>query len=589
MNHAKCYRAGYPRPRFVRESFFSLDGVWNFAFDDEERGEREAWEKGGKFDGTINVPYAYQAAASGIGTDEYHPVLWYSRTFSAEVPQGKRLLLHFEGVDYLAKVWLNGRCLGAHRGGYARFSLDATDFLKAGDNLLVVRCEDRRSLLQPRGKQRYVEKNVSCFYTDTSGIWKSVWAEVVGASYLASVSALCDYGHCALRLEYEIAHWRQGLRFGVELSFGGELVSYTETQPSAPYGRICIDLTLPRRVLPMKPWYAGGTQFFDVRYFLKEGDEVLDEVGSYTGLVCYGTRENAIEINYLPNRYFRMVLAQGYYPAGGMTATEEELLRDCMLIKELGFNGVRMHQKIEDERFYYFCDMLGLFFWLEMPAVYDFTAESASALTEEWTEIVRQYRGYLALMAYVPVNESWGVLQTAENGQMQAFTSSLYSLTKALDPTRFVISNDGWEHTKSDIVTLHNYAQTGEELRLAYGDMARALRGGFSGETHSRAPFARGWEYGGQPVIVSEYGGVAYEKGTPEGWGYGTAARDGEELLSRLKELTQAIVDTEAQGYCLTQFTDVMQEKNGLLTEAREPKMPIERLREINQTVRHKP
>ena len=587
MRHADCYRQGYPRPRFVRGSYIPLDGEWDFCFDDAREGERRRWYRRGVRGMRIRVPFAYQCEKSGIGEDAYHAVLWYSRTFSYRLPAGRRLLLHFEGADYRAKVWLNGALLGTHTGGYTRFSFDVTDFLRRGENLLAVMCEDARSPDQARGKQRYVEKNVSCFYTDTSGLWKPVWAEEVPAYYIGHVAASCDYANCRAVFEYSLPHHKQGLTFGVELSFGGERVAYTETEADA-YGRLCADLTLRRRVLPIKPWsLSAPSQYYDVRYILKDGGEVIDEVGSYIGLVDYRTRGNTILFNYTDGCYFRMVLAQGYYKGGGMTAeSDEELLRDVQLIKQLGFNGVRMHQKIEDERFYYFCDMAGLFFWLEMPAMYDYTQESAARFAAEWAETVRQYSGYMSLMAYVPVNESWGVLQTAENGQMQQFTAALYRLTKALDPARPVISNDGWEHTESDIVTLHNYAQTGRELRLAYADLPAFLHGGLTGDTHTRPAFAAGWGYQGQPVIVSEYGGVAY-RNSGGGWGYGTGAADGEEFLSRLKELTQAILSVKGcQGYCLTQFTDVMQEQNGLLTEEREPKLPVERLREINALCR---
>lgn len=350
-------------------------------------------------------------------------------------------------------------------------------------------------------------------------------------------------------------------------------------------------ITLKNKILCLKPWSLGRTeQIFDIKYFLKKDGKIIDEVGSYTGLVNYRTKGNTIQVNYLPNYYFRMVLDQGYFPDSGMTPkTDDELLNDVLLIKEMGFNGVRKHQKIEDERFYYFCDMVGLFCWLEMPTMYDFTPESVSAFTTEWMEVVRQHKGYLSLMAYVPVNESWGVLQTAENEQMQQFTAGLYGITKALDNTRLVISNDGWEHTVSDIATVHNYAQTGKELTMAYEDMDAFMRNDFTGDLHTRTAYADGWEYGGQPVIVSEYAGIAFRKDDGKGWGYGTSVADEDAFVARLKELTQSIVNAKGcQGYCITQLTDVMQEMNGLLTETRACKVAIEKIKEINSLTREK-
>ena len=586
MQHAKCYKKGYPRPRFVRENYTLLSGEWDFCFDDKNDGEKRRLYRGLPAENTvkINVPFAYQSEASGVEDKTDHAYMWYSRTFSYDLPRGKRLIINFDGADYLAKVWLNGTFIGSHAGGYARFSFDLTDHVKKGENLLIVKCEDEFTPVISRGKQRYVEKNVSCFYTPTSGIWKNVWLEEVSDVYLQNVISVCEYENCRANFEFYLNKFVKGASLKIEASYQGEKVASTEVEIFADYGRATLDLTLFDKVLVMKPWTSGRpNQFFDLKYTLKINGKPVDEAGSYTALVDYRTVNNGIEVNYLPCYYFRMVLAQGYYPFGGMTAKDdEELLNDVLLIKEAGFNGVRLHQKIEDERFYYFCDMAGLFFWLEMPAAYDYTAKAAANLSREWSEIVLQHKGYLSLMAYVPVNESWGVLQTSENKAMQNFTAALYRLTKSLDPTRPVISNDGWEHTESDIVTLHNYAQTGEEIEQAYGDMQAFLSGDLVKDRHSRAAFANGYKYDGQPVIISEYGGVSYIKDNAEGWGYGNAANSEEEFISRLCELTRAIEKVNCQGYCLTQFTDVMQEKNGLFTEDRKPQADMAQLRLIN-------
>lgn len=586
MKHAECYRKGYPRPRFVRKNFTSLDGEWGFSFDDKREGERKRFYTRTQGDRTINVPYAYQTKKSGIGDESRHDCVWYFKRFDYNLKSG-RLLIHFEGADYRTKVFLNGRLVGTHTGGYTRFTFDLTDYLKRGANTLAVMCEDSYSLEQPRGKQRHVEKNVSCFYTDTTGIWKSVWLEGVADSYLEEVIASCEYENQTFLFEYRIARYEQGLTLAVETRFEGERVGCVEQELFGEYGVIRLDATLFHKMLPMKPWSAGRPQqIFDVTYTLKKNGKIIDEVASYTALVDYRVKNGHVQVNYLSDTYFRMVLAQGYYGDGGLTATEDELLRDVLLIKEMGFNGVRMHQKIEDDRFYYFCDMAGLYCWLEMPAAYGYSVQTACAVSREWSDIVRDHKGFLSVMAYVPVNESWGVLQTAENERMQAFTAGLYFLTRAIDPRRLVISNDGWEHTASDIVTLHNYAQTGRELSLACNDIYGFLAGKPPKDAHTRTPFANGWAYEDQPVIVSEYGGIAYRKGTEDGWGYGKAANGEEEYLARLRELTGAILASDAQGYCYTQFTDVMQEQNGLLTETREFKIPAEKILEINRMPR---
>lgn len=585
INHAKCYKKDYPRPRLVRGGNFSLNGKWKFAFDDKNEGERLRFFEKGDFGGTITVPFDYRTEASGVADPSDHSILWYSKTFSYSLPKSRRLLLHFEGADYFCKVWLNGYLLGTHTGGYSRFSFDVTDYLNDGENLLVVKCEDGFSSAMPRGKQRYVESNVSCFYTPTSGLWKTVWAEEVGEFYLERVTSSAEYANGCVLFEYRVNRYEKGLSLLVEAEYMGTRVAAQETELFADYGKMRLDLTLYNKVLPLKPWSIGrSNQFFDLKITLKKDNVAVDEVGSYTALVDYRARANVIEVNYLPCYYFRMVLDQGYYPGSGLTPkNDDELLRDVLLIKQAGFNGVRMHQKIEDERFYYFCDMVGLFCWLEMPAAYDFSPESTEALIKEWTDIVLQYKGYLSIMAYVPVNESWGVLQTSENERMQQLTAALYRLTKSLDPTRLVISNDGWEHTESDIVTLHNYAQSGREMSLAYENLEEFLNGKLTKDLHVRGAFCEGWRYSGQPVIISEYGGVAYRKNS-DAWGYATALSE-DDFFARLKELTEAVVSVKGcQGYCLTQFTDVMQEQNGLFTEDRQPKIDIEKIKELNLT-----
>lgn len=219
ITHAKCYREGYPRPRFVRERWVCLNGQWKFAFDDRDEGERNRWYAGGKLTNEIAVPFAYQTQASGIGDDARHDHLWYERRFTYALPRGKRLLLHFEGADYIAKVWLNGCMLGTHTGGYARFTFDCTPALRRGENVLVVKCDDSRSAAQPRGKQRCTPQNVSCFYTDTSGIWKTVWLEEVGQSYLSRVLTTCEYERQSVLFEYNVQGFCEGLTLEIEAEY----------------------------------------------------------------------------------------------------------------------------------------------------------------------------------------------------------------------------------------------------------------------------------------------------------------------------------------------------------------------------------
>ncbi len=591
MNHAKCYKKEYPRPRFVRESFISLNGEWDFDFDDDNIGEQEKFYRSHSFSKKIIVPFAYQTKSSGICDTTRHDNIWYKRSFNYKKVKNKRLIINFEGADYECKVWINSCLVGSHKGGYARFSFDISDYVFDGKNDIVVKCQDSYSLLTPRGKQRYVKDNISCFYTDTTGIWKTVWLEEVGNSYIKNINSSCTYKNHSITFDYSIANFQQGLSLKAFITYQGDNVACVSSDLYADYGEMTVDVTVKSRVLNIKPWTAGRCdQFYDVEFYLYKNNQQIDKVGSYTALIDYRSVGNSVQINYLPNTYFKMVLDQGYFPDSDMTPkNDDEILQDVLLMKEMGFNGVRKHQKIEDERFYYFCDMVGLYFWLEMPAVYDFNLDSANNVMREWGEIVCQHKGYISLMAYVPINEGWGVLQVVENERMQHFVNGLYSMTKTLDNTRFVISNDGWEHTKSDIVTLHNYTQNPKNISLAYEDMDKFMSGDYVADRYTRTAFADGYRYDCEPIMISEYAGIAFDKDKESGWGYGTLVANEDEYFERLRDITQAIVNLDSVcGYCVTQLTDVMQEKNGLLDVNRKPKIEISKIKQINMLTKNK-
>ncbi len=582
MRHVKCYRENYPRPQFVRGDYTSLDGVWKFAFDEENIGERENWQKGGAFPLEIVVPYSYHTEKSGIGREAPCDNVWYRRTFSFSKGEG-RVLLHFDGCDYLAKVWLNGIFLGAHEGGYARFTFDATNAIADGENTLTVKCEDAADILQPRGKQRWTPQSASCFYTETTGIWKSVWMERVPARYIERVSQDILFEQDSVRYCYRVKDPKPGMRLRVEAEFDGVKLAAATADVTDGYGEIVLRLVNKHKLLPMKYWSPAQPNLYDVTYTLFEDGKPTDVVGSYSALVRYDTYGGSFRLNYFPSVYLRMALDQGYFGKGGLTGEPCELERDVKLLKELGFNGVRKHEKIEDERFCYFCDVYGLLLWCEMPSFYAFAEDSVARLSAQWQEVLLQYRNFPCIMAYVSFNESWGVMHVSENGREQSFTRAMYHLTKTICPDRLAISNDGWDHTESDLVTIHNYEGTGQGILDSYADMAGFLSGERVKGLLTRAPFCKGYAYGGQPVVLSECVGITFEQDTENGgWGYGKAARDSEDFLARLKSILDAVRSVPAcAGFCITQIADVMQEKNGLLTEERAPKAPLARMREI--------
>lgn len=588
MKHTKCYIKNYPRPQFVRQSYQLLNGTWNFHFDDDNRGEKEKWFNHFPKGTTIEVPFAYQTPMSGINDQSHHPIVWYERTVSLTSEQlaDKRIILHFEGSDYYTKVYVNGRFVNDHFGGYTRFSFDITDFIHIGENSITVRVEDDYSCTKPRGKQRWKDESYECWYVDTTGIWKSVWLEFVPQCYLKEVKMTPNMEDYTLEIEYTLNQIRKDLKVQTIISFDGIEVAKVTVEPTRPYFRNKIDLVSETHHFKVHLWSNSNPNLYDVEFKLYLGNELVDTVGSYFGIRHIDTNNNWFTINYSPS-YLKMVLDQGYWKDSHLTPPDEEaLLFDIQQTLNMGFNGIRKHQKIEDERFFYYCDILGVYVWVEMPSFYEFNDKSIAHFTKEWMDVVKQHYNHPSVITWVPFNESWGIQNIAIHRKQQHLTESIYYLTKALDQTRPVISNDGWEHTRSDIITLHDYKEYGEDLLACYRDIEKILNKQKVIGLPPRLPFASNYNYQGQPIMISEYAGIAFERNRGQGWGYGNLVKNEEEFIKRLKSLTNAIKSMSfCSGYCITQLTDVQQEMNGLLTEERQPKVPLEIIRAINDGV----
>jgi len=278
--------------------------------------------------------------------------------------------------------------------------------------------------------------------------------------------------------------------------------------------------------------------------------------------------------------YQKLILDQGYWPETITTPPSDEAIKnDLELAKQMGFNGVRKHQKIEDDRFYYWADKLGLLVWAEIGSTYDFNEKSVANFVKEWEKIVVQLYNHPSIITWVPFNESWGIDEVKVSKKQQNFTESIYKLTKTIDNMRPVITNDGWEHTISDILTLHDYEENPQNIKERYKDKEAIINNKTSFNKQKFA-FAEGYNYQNQPILMSEFGGMALKEGN--GWGYGQELETKEELLERIKKTISVVEDIDYfQGYCYTQLTDVEQEKNGLLTEDREFKIPLESLQKI--------
>ncbi len=582
-------RKEYPRPDFVRADWQSLNGPWQFAMADAVDDDRYVHSPE-LFDLEIQVPFVFQSEQSGIGIRDPKRVVWYRRTFSCpEAWQGQSIRLHFGAVDYEAVVWVNGQYAGNHRGGYTGFSIDITRLLSENSNTLVVKVIDEDTTSQPRGKQSANRDNWGCWYVRSTGIWQSVWLEPVGDVYVNHVRLVPDIDTETLEVEYSLNNVREGLQICFAASFAGRQVTQiTEEVPvryshygdllPRPENRLRLSIAHPQLWSPETPY------LYELTIQLYDGETLLDTAATYFGMRKVETRDGQVYLNNEPV-YLRMVLDQGYWRAGIYTPTSaEDYAEDIRLMKESGFNGVRKHQKIEDPYFYYHCDRLGLLVWAEMPSCYIYDETGVQNITREWQAVVRRLYNFPSIMAWVPMNESWGVealhSRTRTDARPQYHLQALYYATKALDSTRLVVGNDGWQQANTDLIAIHEYTQDAVDLvrrfRRFQADPAAAA---FS---HGRPVLLPGFAYEGQPILVTEYGGVKVEAQGAEGWGYGDAARDYPEMLDRMRALTDAILaEPDIAGYCYTQLTDVEQEVNGILTFEHEPKVGLEQYREV--------
>ncbi|GBF75648.1 glycoside hydrolase family 2 [Paenibacillus sp. 598K] len=578
------YRAEYPRPQFVREVWSDLNGEWDFRFDDDNVGEAANWQRGFETDVKIVVPFVYETKASGIGEAAFHPNVWYQRRVAVPAEgQGKQTIIHFQAVDYLAKVWVNGTFVGSHAGGYAAFSFDITPYLaESGDNLIVVKVEDSNDCTQPRGKQRWQDESFGCWYVQTTGIWQSVWLEYVAERHVRSVKITPDVDANAVRFDYRINAGTapQDLQLTTRITLEGALIRESAIAVDRAELSATIDLISDQTTWRVQTWSPQSPKLYEVAFELRSGGVLIDEVHSYFGLRKISIQKGKVLLNNTPI-YQRLILDQGYWQDSHLTPPSvDALIEDIDAILAMGYNGVRKHQKIEDPRFLYWCDVKGVLVWSEMAAAYEFNDRAMRQFTEEWLEIVEQQYNHPSIVTWVPFNESWGVANIFADRRQQQFTEGIYYLTKAIDPYRPVIVNDGWEHTISDIISLHDYEERGETFLKRYADKD-AITSNEISHMNFKYAMAQGYAYRGQPIIISEFGGIAFK--TEEGWGYGNQVDSEEAFLERFRSITQAIKDTDyICGYCYTQVSDVQQEVNGLLTEDRQPKVPLEKLKAIN-------
>ena len=578
------YIKDYPRPQFIREDWENLNGKWNFAFDDNNEGESKKYYMNFPVKDTINVPFTYETNLSGINDESIHYIVWYNKKINiAKNKLKEKIILHFEGSDYITKVWVNGNYIGVNEGGYSRFSFEIEKFIKEGENDITVRVQDSLSKEQPRGKQRYKKESWKCWYIQTTGIWKTVWLEYVPMNYIKRVKITPDLDTKKIKLEYSTNISEEELKnnefiIETEISFKGKILNKTETLLENSYD----DNEIPINVI--KEWSTKTPNLYDITYKLYCNGKIVDIVYSYFGLRKISIQNGKIFLNN-KELYLKLVLDQGYWKDSHLTPINEDaIIKDIDIVLKYGYNGVRKHQKNEDERFLYWCDVKGVLVWSEMANCYEFNDKSIQNFTNQWIKVVNQNYNHPSIITWVPINESWGLPKIKDDLKQQSFANSLYYLTKSLDNTRPVISNDGWEHTISDIITIHDYKQDAELLNLLYSNEYNNIINNLQEYNSKHKLFAEGYQYEGQPIIMSEYGGIALN--SEKGWGYGKQVRDENEFLERFSSITNVIKNIPyIVGYCYTQLTDVQQEINGLVDENRNEKFSskiTEKIKKIN-------
>ena len=577
MLHTKSYHQGHPNPQRYRKDYVLLNGEWDFLFDEADIGmDQRYFEDFPRHALKINVPYAYQSESSGIHIpDDHVDTIWYHRVIQIE-DLSKTYLLTFLAVDYETLLFVNGKKAYKHVGGYDAFSVDISPYLKLGENDIVLRVVDHTSVDQIRGKQTWRDRVFECFYTDTSGIVLPVYLEILNKQHIGYFSFKGDYKQKTLKIHLESDPC---LEFSIVIYPRGEekpLLEKTFSCKEADH-EIVFD--------EIHGWSFKDPYLYDVKLVLLDNGKPVDEIETYFGFVSFFDKDGHIYVND-EDTYLKFVLDQGYFPGGITTPTEEQIITDLENILACGFNGLRKHEKIECPLFFYYADILGLYMWQECPSAHWYSLDSMKRYHEQLPRQIKDHFSHPCIMTYVIFNESWGIQDLYRYKEMREKVDELYDVVKAMAMDRFVVSNDGWEHCKSDLLTFHNYAAYEEDLDKEISSFDELKAGkNMKIATWGKTMFAsEEYHYAGQPILFTEFAGIAFDYSNKgEDWGYGAKVTGEEGYLKRYaSELHYIQKMKDIRGFCMTQLTDVEIEKNGLYTFERVPKVNIAKIKELH-------
>jgi beta-galactosidase/beta-glucuronidase len=584
-------RPEYPRPQFVRPDWLCLNGSWQFEIDQGDSGlERGLKER--DLAGAITVPFCPESELSGVNNRDFLNAVWYRRTVTIPAAwKGRKALLHFQAVDYDTTVWVNGIEVARHRGGFSPITCDLGGVAEPGVTAtIVVRARDTNRDPQPRGKQSQRFGLYECYYTRTTGIWQTVWLEPVAECCMKRPRIIPDVAASCFRIDVPLGATRPGMQLRATLKDAqGAIVAATVCADATISAHVDLAIPAARRVL----WSIRTPHLYDLEFELLDAQgTVVDRVTSYAGLRSVAIQGKAILING-EAVFQRLVLDQGYYPDGILTApSEQALVKDIELSMAAGFNGARLHQKVFEERFLHHCDRLGYLVWGEFPdwgcngfgAGSDHQQPSPSYITQ-WLEVIERDYSHPAIIGWCPLNETWQRI-TDRIGVLDDVTRGMFLATKAMDQGRPVLDVSGYSHrvAETDVYDSHDYEQDPAKFKANHAGLAQGkpfINAGSNKDGPISLP------YRGQPYFVSEFGGIWWNPDAKPGepsWGYGNRPTSLDEFYRRFAGLCDVLLDDPNMfGYCYTQLTDVYQEQNGIYRFDRSGKFDLARIRAIQQ------